>query len=211
MKIWADHKLTSGDKVTCPLCRSEFPLDFLRDLKQQAAGVKKQKAAFSGHTDSQCSLCRAAPIVGERYHCVVCQMLDFCGKCYRLGSHQHHPFIVRKKPHEAWQAAEPIDPVFNARLTRELAPAVYEPHRPLDTTQTLHEFLASVLPTTDQGSCVFCSLEQPALIRRKLKCGHCCHEVSAMQTCLTEALRANCNGCPVEGMQILPGLDSRKR
>jgi len=204
MKVWADHKTTNGDKVTCPLCRCEFSLDFLRDLNKKTLEIKKKRVISNVHADTQCSLCRVTPITGERFHCVVCQMLDFCGKCYRLGSHQHHPFIMRKRPSDPWQPAEPVDPQQAQMLTRELSPHEFEAMRSLDASRSLHDFLASVLLMTDEGVCVFCQLDQRHIPRRQMRCGHACHEA-----CLVDVMREeNCNSCPVDGAQILPGLDS---
>lgn len=211
MKVWADHKVVTSDKVTCPLCREEFPLDFMKDLKKQQLEVKRKRTTVNVHPDTQCSLCRTTPISGERFHCVICQMLDFCGKCYRMGSHQHHPFIMRKKPTEEWLPVDPVISQFNERLTRELSPSDLESLRSLNSTQSLHEYLASVLIVTDDGICVFCNLDMQHIPRRHMRCGHSCHEVSATQACLVEVMRDdNCNSCPIDGAQILPGLDSRK-
>jgi hypothetical protein len=77
------------------------------------------------------------------------------------------------------------------------------PQRSTDTRQTLEEFLANALMLTDEGICVLCGLDQRHILRRLLRCGHTVHEA-----CLVEVMQDSCNSCPVDGAQILPGLES---
>jgi hypothetical protein len=202
MKIWAAHKEANGDKVTCPLCRSEFALT---DSKMT---VKRRRVAADEHADTECSHCKTAPIAGERYHCVVCHLLDLCAKCFRMGFHQNHPFMVKTRESLSWEPAEPIDSLFTAVLSQEVSPADYETMLSLNTKQSLLDFLTSVLLFTEHGTCVFCTLDQRHVMMRQLRCGHSCHEVGFIQTCLLQALTNN--SCPVDGAQILPGLNSSK-
>jgi E3 ubiquitin-protein ligase ZSWIM2 len=204
MKVWADHKATTSDQVSCPLCRSNFSLDFLRDLKKQALEAKKKKkSSLLVHADTQCTLCKMTPITGERYHCVICQTLDCCGKCFRLGTHQHHPFLVRHKPSDSWVPVDPILAQSSLIQPDEQAQSALKPQRSTDTRQTLGEFLANALMLTDEGICVLCGLDQRQILRRLLRCGHTVHEA-----CLVEVMQDSCNSCPVDGAQILPGLES---
>ena len=107
MKHWATHRAELGQQVSCPMCRGPWAADAQAPTDAQVE-LKKlhvaQLAQLPSHFAMCCRHCRATPIRGARYHCLVCADpgYDLCETCFtsRVGMskwlHGHHPFVMRE-------------------------------------------------------------------------------------------------------------------
>ena len=104
MKVWAEHKQSTGEKVTCPFCREDWGPLAVEDIKKTLRQARRPTNVHFGVT---CSGCRSAPVSGTRFRCVACADLDLCETCFSRGAHPAHPFISRAttSPEENWVAA----------------------------------------------------------------------------------------------------------
>jgi hypothetical protein len=70
--------------------------NFLKKTEEKQSQQFHNKAV---HDEIRCDGCKIKPIVGNRYHCSVCQDFDLCEKCelenYQLGIHKHCFIMIR--------------------------------------------------------------------------------------------------------------------
>ena len=56
----------------------------------------------------KCSGCNKKPILGQIYHCLMCENVNICGLCYDNFAHaQHTKFITKKRTNDEWSV--PLD------------------------------------------------------------------------------------------------------
>ena len=68
--------------------------------------MNKFKHQFETHSGKICNSCKAKPIVGEIYHCLICKNLDLCKLCYNSNIHsQHTKFLMKSNISEEWKPA----------------------------------------------------------------------------------------------------------
>ena len=76
MKVWAEHRASTGAKVTCPLCRTDWGALAVHDLRDAARGGGGAGAGAGGngagpaaqvHRGCTCRQCGATPIRGRLY------------------------------------------------------------------------------------------------------------------------------------------------
>lgn len=170
MKIWAEHKDSNKDSITCPLCRCDWGPGVLNELNKQLRKLRKKPVIHSGST---CVGCGVAPITGNKFHCVVCPNFDFCRKCYS-SFHKEHPFVEKNAPGAGWQPAIRINA--DAFAGREFSPEDYEMLQKLDEKPCLSEYLFNILQDTNPGTCYLCATDQNTRWKR-LACGHEAHDV----------------------------------
>ena len=72
MKVWADHKASTGDAITCPLCRADWGEDTPKALQTEKASQRRGPANV--HYNVHCAICRQTPLYGNRYRCVQCMV-----------------------------------------------------------------------------------------------------------------------------------------
>eukprot|EP01051_Picozoa_sp_SAG22_P014515 SAG22_NODE_1771_length_3616_cov_7.362834_2_plen_727_part_01 len=103
MKMWADNRISNGDGVTCPMCRSDWGVpDWLGRPRNE-----RRHNALPVHTGVTCAGCRVANFAGARYKCMICNNYDLCARCFEGGdSHNHHPFICREGIDTPWVPAD---------------------------------------------------------------------------------------------------------
>ena len=64
------------------------------------------RQAKTVHRDARCKSCRALPIHGPRYRCLVCpERTELCGDCFASCMHPQHPFARKERPSSRWTAA----------------------------------------------------------------------------------------------------------
>ena len=122
---WAEHQTAIGQKLSCPHCRGEWasgPAEAMRPrptAETMRAGARGGLRAAGGasapgrrppsHRGARCRSCRATPIVGARYRCLVCPTVpwptELCADCYASCMHPEHPFGVKERPGGTWAAA----------------------------------------------------------------------------------------------------------
>lgn len=105
MKIWAEHQSSIGNAVSCPLCRVSWGTFALQELKRAERKVRSERALAqkrqSTHVGAQCRACRACPVVGQRFRCLICpNKTDLCSTCYHNRTDVQcksklHPFVVK--------------------------------------------------------------------------------------------------------------------
>ena len=194
LRVWAQHKRSTGEDNTCPLCRCKW-----RDKpKVSFAAAAAARFTSSGcHPRTKCMVCKTAPIAGVRYRCVTCVDYDLCSSCFAGPRHREHPFVQRESPVHDWQAAARPSEVAAALAAvaldlqgRDLSSADYDLLLSLDNpaSRALHSHLVSSLPdvlvhapSSSHSLCVFC--ETPVLGSsaaavanpKKLPCNRLCH------------------------------------
>jgi len=102
MKEWADHQLTQGTAIHCPMCRADF--GSLKSIMTQHLA----QSAFrpNVHAGTHCKHCAVTPIEGKVYTCTICDDYLLCMKCFASNTHPHHPFQFREKPSQRWRPAD---------------------------------------------------------------------------------------------------------
>jgi E3 ubiquitin-protein ligase ZSWIM2 len=210
LKILAQHKKSTGDDNSCPLCRCKW-----RDKpKVSSAAAIAARAAFTGsHPRTKCMVCKASPISGVRFRCVTCVDYDMCSSCFAGPRHREHPFVQRQSPSHEWQAAARPSEVAAALAaaaldlqSRDLSPSDYDLLLSLDNaaSRALHSHLVSSLPDApiqaaaeSQNLCVFCetpvhrSSAAAAVNPKKLPCNRLCHT-----QCVESAVAHGDLSCP---------------
>jgi E3 ubiquitin-protein ligase ZSWIM2 len=169
LRVWAQHKRSTGEDNTCPLCRCKW-----RDRpKVSFAAASAARAVSTGsHPRTKCMVCKTAPISGIRYRCVTCVDYDMCSSCFAGPRHREHPFVQRESPLHDWQAAARPSEVAEALAAvaldlqgRDLSAADYDMLLSLDNpaSRALHSHLVSSLPdaplhapAASHSLCVFC-------------------------------------------------------
>ena len=137
MKIWADHQLSQGTKILCPMCRAEFGT-----LKMIMTDHLKQSAfRRDTHPGTTCNNCNCTPIQGKHYMCTICQTYSLCMQCFAGTNHTQHPFQFKEKPAHRWRPAvrdlSTIPPNLAAELeNREITENDYETLLTLDNSQS---------------------------------------------------------------------------
>ena len=105
MKIWAEHKASVGDKVTCPFCREDWGPGAVETIKKE---IRQSRRPPNVHYGITCGSCKAGPITGSRYRCLVCADLDLCEGCFshrQAHRDQGHPFVSRPTVDRTWMPA----------------------------------------------------------------------------------------------------------
>ena len=80
-------------------------------VRRSAAAAAPSSAAARGaggavHRHARCRSCRASPLYGRRYRCLLCpDRLELCEDCFEAGMHRQHPFASRERPGGAWSLA----------------------------------------------------------------------------------------------------------
>jgi E3 ubiquitin-protein ligase ZSWIM2 len=225
MKVWAEHRTSLGENVTCPLCRKDWGPLALHELKRQS-DVRRRTSDI--HRGVACKGCRTLPIHGTNYRCVHCRSYDLCTACFNGGTHSHHAFVMRRLTTDAWVPAVREDRHAAAvqRLaielqSRELSSADYDTllsldHRPDSVPLYVH--LATLLPEATPGVGVACVICDEPLSGRTVSIGGavagcsakrlpCLHEVHS--ECLRTQLANEEYDCARDGTPIFKGLSSR--
>ncbi|CEL93308.1 unnamed protein product [Vitrella brassicaformis CCMP3155] len=132
MKIWAQHRTSLNEAITCPMCRVEWSPEVwhaLLDQVDQPAVTAGRNAGQRGHSPAphfgwRCRGCGMAPVRGPLFHCLVCPKTHLCLTCYRKAgwegegrddrrgkgrkfecNRKHHPYIVKRTPKDCWHSA----------------------------------------------------------------------------------------------------------
>jgi len=118
MKVWAEHKASVGDKITCPFCREDWGPGAVETIKKE---IRQSRRPPNVHYGVTCNSCKSGPITGNRFRCLVCADLDLCERCFcRTQAHkdQGHPFVSRPTIDSNWETATRPPPVTGTRRTR---------------------------------------------------------------------------------------------
>lgn len=207
MNIWANHKLSEREAITCPMCRRDWGPSALADLKRLMTEFQQRSKVNSRHDNTICANCLCHPIVGARYHCLVCDCADVCKRCWKSGAHKQHPAIKKGNPAEPWQPViqnRDNRGLVDALQSREISPSDYEALLALDRPGiSLYDYLSEILPSTDPGSeCQYCHMPQ-SIPWKQLPCGHKVHG-----RCLHDLFQEDKNECAIDGRVIWLGYES---
>jgi hypothetical protein len=61
---------------------------------------KNSNQEVQSHQRVICDGCNMTPITGVRYMCSVCNNFDLCATCEAKGTHNEHPMLKIRKPHQ---------------------------------------------------------------------------------------------------------------
>lgn len=70
MKVWAEHRASLEEPVTCPLCRKNWGSTALKDIKSEIRRAQPTHV----HLKVACAACSATPIYGVCYRCLACEV-----------------------------------------------------------------------------------------------------------------------------------------
>ena len=172
MKIWADHQVSQGTKILCPMCRAEFGT-----LKMIMTDHLKQNAFRRDvHPGTTCNNCSATPIQGKHYLCTICEQYSLCMQCFAGPNHTQHPFQFKEKPSHRWRPAgrdlSTLPPTLSAELeNRDITENDYETLLTLDTSASgsgglSNRELAAI-------KCIMLTKNSSLLKQRDVHCGIC--------------------------------------
>lgn len=74
MRVWAEHRYSLREPVTCPLCRSEWGSLAIESLKKEE---KSYRRPSNVHYGVSCDGCHTCPIYNMNYRCVFCQVIPY--------------------------------------------------------------------------------------------------------------------------------------
>ena len=104
LNIWVDHKLSSYEKVSCPMCRNQWNTEYINNFKliageKETKENKLQKLKYKNTNHStNCNECSRTNIKYQRYHCINCNCYDLCSECFNDHNHnKSHIFISKKE------------------------------------------------------------------------------------------------------------------
>ena len=100
--IWAEHRHQLSEKISCPMCRSDWGQQAYQKIKQEKEDFE---ARFTLHKGHKCSSCKKV-IKGRLFHCVYCENLEICEKCFFGFEHYiHDRFLVKENVADTWKIA----------------------------------------------------------------------------------------------------------
>lgn len=103
LKVWGEHKKSTSDIISCPMCRAEWNEDEMKKNSLKFVADKGNPLMMKRHKSVNCKNCSRINIKCERFHCLNCENHDLCVECYNLGLHQTgHSFIVKKHVDDKW-------------------------------------------------------------------------------------------------------------
>lgn len=86
------------------MCRCNLGDDALKNIEQDMLSCENQ---YITHANLCCGVCKAKPIVGIVFHCLYCENMDLCCKCYDNFEHGIHDKFVSKYRSDAnWGVAQ---------------------------------------------------------------------------------------------------------
>lgn len=76
MIVWAEHRISLGENVTCPLCRADWGPNALRELKSIKTVNKKKKKNEGNYNmyNIMCNGCHINPIFNSLFKCLFCNV-----------------------------------------------------------------------------------------------------------------------------------------
>lgn len=100
IKIWVQHKLSTKDQITCPMCRVDWGNGILEEMVREEDNFQHR---FIIHEGKTCENCNMKNIKGNIYHCVYCKNYDLCEGCYKTYQHLiHNKFLMKTKSDGQW-------------------------------------------------------------------------------------------------------------
>ncbi|EAR94212.2 SWIM zinc finger protein (macronuclear) [Tetrahymena thermophila SB210] len=229
LRVWIDHKLSSGDKITCPMCRCDMTNGIFDEIRidEDQFNIK-----YVTHFGKICGGCNKKNILGNLYHCLFCDNLDLCHYCYDSMQHPvHQKFLLKKKKDCEWEIAPQRikKPQFgNLNILKTGIDTIS--HRQLDLKPTqiysnLNDYFVSCFSlfkdinqelqlqsglsiigqemNKSKNNCSLCNQVDNHGLMRKLSCGH-----GIDSLCLKQLISQNEIECPTCKVPILKGYVS---
>ncbi|XP_061082942.1 E3 ubiquitin-protein ligase ZSWIM2 [Conger conger] len=207
MKVWADHQARTDPDimVKCPLCREAFqPMRTLLDQLKNSANLltTAERERQDRHLGIICNGCKANPVTGKCFKCVVCSYYHLCETCFTGHCHPQHPFAFRAKRSQRWVSLR-----YSARQKSDEAqdwnPETTEDQDSVVQSETVPEHIVrSLLPVeVRQGSKLLKPGQQCRLCLRSFLLGQhvkhlpCQHKFHA--GCV-DAWLLESNSCPLD-------------
>ncbi|KAL4441582.1 hypothetical protein ABPG74_021514 [Tetrahymena malaccensis] len=233
LRVWIDHKLSSGDKITCPMCRCDMTNGIFDDIRKDE---DEFNIKYVTHFGKNCSGCNKKNILGNLFHCLYCDNLDLCNYCYDSMQHPvHQKFLLKKKKDCEWEIApqrikKPQFGNLNALKTgidtinsRQLKNGI--DLKPTQIYSSLNDYFVSCFSlfkdlnqelqlqsglsiigqemNKSKNYCALCNQIDNHGLMRKLSCGH-----GIDSLCLKQLISQNEIDCPTCKTPILKGFVS---
>jgi E3 ubiquitin-protein ligase ZSWIM2 len=83
IEVWVKHKVSSAQKITCPLCRTDWGSNALEDLKEETKQFKekkieenraKVKESLKNDRAFKCYCCKRTLTYEARLQCIFCEV-----------------------------------------------------------------------------------------------------------------------------------------
>eukprot|EP00116_Pleurobrachia_bachei_P003143 sb/3463405/ len=222
MKVWADHQLSQGSKIKCPMCRADFGT-----LKMiMTDHLKKTAFRRDVHPGTRCNHCNTTPIAGKHYVCTICDQYSLCMKCFSTPTHNEHPFQFREKSSHRWRPAvrdlTQITPALANELQgREISEGDYDTLLALDAPSGTGGLTSKELAGLKS---IMLNKNSAMLKQREVHCGLCLagyvisqHVVELPCThrfhkvCAENWLSHTHDYCPICNETVVVALPTRKR
>ncbi|CAG9319700.1 unnamed protein product [Blepharisma stoltei] len=150
MKIWADHKISNDEIVTCPMCRAEWKLATLQ--KPDPLPISELKQKIKHNPDSWCEGCGKCPIRNEKFKCLACPEIYLCLRCFYI-EHIDHPMLRKRSYKHRWEPA----------------------FRPGEKECDLETYIMKAVPSAEGWECIICK-DRAECDWKIFLCGHTAHE-----------------------------------
>lgn len=218
LKIWAEHKKSTSDGISCPMCRASWDEEELKKATVKQIAEKINYVNLKPHKGVNCSTCSRINIKCERFHCLLCENVDLCVECFLMNKHnKEHFFIVKNNVEEKWMGVEISHPerreynIKNIKFSQFL----------ISLLKDYEKITNSEEPDLDDKRCIVCMSDRASQLQLlKLKslvmCKHVIHfkcSESLFKTHLEKhnyLVEENFNLCKLDKIPIFPGLISLK-
>eukprot|EP00794_Sanderia_malayensis_P003262 gene3262-3743_t len=231
MKVWAQHRKSDGENIIkCPLCRTDFGSyqDVIQEFHSLTTKRRSKIETNDLHLGATCQHCKASPIQGKCYRCVLCIDYHLCHACFKDKHHSHHSFQFRKNTNQRWRPASRTDNkslpdgIINNLQNREITNDDYDLLFNLDRPSgsdypsssgraenlSIEVLRGNADVIKQRESCQMCmQLFTVSQCVRRLACNHTFH-----RECIGNWIYHGNTTCPLDGelLQTKPRLKSSK-
>ena len=109
--IWGEHKKSVKEPISCPMCRCDWGPKALELLKDEQGEFELRWIVHKGHKCIRCN--NGKNIKGKLFHCVYCENVELCERCFLGYEHfEHERFLVKENVKAEWFPATDREKIY---------------------------------------------------------------------------------------------------